>query len=171
MEHLAQAQDFVIQSEEGIAKGVRRIIAYTREAAKASRRRAEELRAAIQQASHCPDELLNERYNQLNVMLRDGDMSLVDRREAEAGLAVLFKRLKEVLKKFEAARKERLSTWIEESKKKWTAAGAKFVAVECDVRRFIAATSCRPRSFLRALCMLCACVRVCCFGCVTVVRC
>lgn len=61
LSNTGQAEEFAIVQEEAISKGVRRLTAYTRDAARAAFRNAEEIERKLNEAQMCDDEQTLER--------------------------------------------------------------------------------------------------------------
>jgi alanyl-tRNA synthetase len=90
-----EAEIFVLAEESGIAKGIRRIVAFTRKAAKACKATAEKLsgRVATMVAMEAgPD--LNEAQKVFTQDFDRATLSVVDKEEIKNGLAVVIDRLK-----------------------------------------------------------------------------
>lgn len=87
----SSAEHFVIVEESGIAKGIRRIVGLTRDAAKAARAKAAELTSKLQQLESLPGgSELSSKYKLIKVEIDQALVSLVDKDRLRAKLNTIY---------------------------------------------------------------------------------
>jgi alanyl-tRNA synthetase len=90
--HLSNTRDiggFVVTSEESVSKGIRRIVALTGDAARASQQAAKQIEDAVSQATSAPESQLPQITQSLQRELSRDDLPLVSRRRAQQAIAEL----------------------------------------------------------------------------------
>ncbi len=103
--HLAdtgQAGDFVIVAEESVSKGIRRIVAYTGEAAAAARRRMVHIGELIAVAEHAAEDDLSAKLSEIQHALDEVGVPVVVRRRAQTVIRALQERIREQARRRQA---------------------------------------------------------------------
>jgi len=128
----SQAEAFALLSEEGIAKGVRRIVAVTRSAAQEAIARGEALAAELRAIGACPAEedfALEARLAPFKAQLAAAVIPAPAKADLLAQLSELTKRAIAAAKALAGANKDKAVAACMEA----ASAGAKVVALRCDV--------------------------------------
>jgi alanyl-tRNA synthetase len=110
----SQAQEFALIFEEGIAKGVRRVVGYTRDAAKDAYRAAaalmEEVVLLDKASMHADaDESISSRYSSISQNVKAATLPIGERVKMDALLDAIGKRVKDAQKKNQEIKKKLLS--------------------------------------------------------------
>lgn len=116
LNHTAQALDFALISEEGIAKGIRRIAAVTRDAARNAIIDGQDLLQRAKQLAAAPAGTpgLSAKLNELAAELKQMSVPLVVAREIAGAFDDVTKKLKEEASRSSALKKKALSDWAEQ---------------------------------------------------------
>jgi len=99
----SQASYFQLLEESGIAKGIRRIIAVTREGAEQAQTRSREFRAKLDGASSLVEDALEAKVKELNQDLMTLQISLVDKNKFRTDLEGLITSVKQWRKQQQAS--------------------------------------------------------------------
>eukprot|EP01028_Stygiella_incarcerata_P012994 TRINITY_DN81024_c0_g1_i1.p1 TRINITY_DN81024_c0_g1~~TRINITY_DN81024_c0_g1_i1.p1 ORF type:complete len:936 (-),score=293.81 TRINITY_DN81024_c0_g1_i1:54-2861(-) len=102
LDRLSQAIDFVVISEEGIAKGIRRVVCFTRDMAQEALRRAEDIWDEIEHSTITPDVLRS-----LTNRVKKSVLPAV----SKAALNAKLEEVRQDLQKKEAELKKTLTDW------------------------------------------------------------
>jgi alanyl-tRNA synthetase len=127
-----EAGKFVLLEESGIAKGIRRITAVTREAAEVAEALAREFEVALDAAGQRPDEELEAEVKQLNVRLGPLTISAVEKERFRQTLEALVTRVKKYKKERTARMREMALARIEAVAAGAAAAGTSAVVERLD---------------------------------------
>jgi alanyl-tRNA synthetase len=92
--NIADANSFILMSEESVSKGIRRIVGFTGVAASAATKSASEIDALLSQAKSTTDDKLAPIITTLNSTIAAGTLPLRAKRRAQAGLVELQSRVK-----------------------------------------------------------------------------
>ncbi|CAL8468182.1 g7721 [Coccomyxa elongata] len=128
-----QARAFALLSEEGIAKGIRRVVAVTSAEAEAAIARAEELTKAMEAAQWLTGAKLEVEITSLRQGIDGSAIPAATKAKLREALAVLQKALLEQQKAAGAANKARATAVAVEAADAAAAAGRKFVVVQLEV--------------------------------------
>ena len=120
------AECFVVLEESGIAKGIRRITAATRGAAKEAVERAEALMASIKACEALSGEALNYELNVLKNAVDTGVLPVVQREAIREVLSSQIKRVLDAAKEAAAAAKAQAIVDVQQKTAEAKAAGVKF---------------------------------------------
>ena len=93
-----RAESFAVTAEEAVAKGVRRITALTRQAAREARQEAQRLLDRVRGLEDAPPTELHAAVDELNRAVNEATLPLVQRRELQSELGDLSERLKQYRK-------------------------------------------------------------------------
>lgn len=104
---LSQAQDFAIITEEGIAKGIRRIVAFTRDKAKEAHREAQDLQLEVDRLATLPLWIVQEKQPAVMNTVKTATISCVAKYRLMSSLESLGKKLLETRN----AKKKDLARW------------------------------------------------------------
>ena len=94
----AQAESFAIVHEEGVAKGIRRIVALTRQEARKAIAHANALAVELQEASQLPDDGLEPEVARLGRLIDESVVPVSRKEQLRATLAELMERAKRARK-------------------------------------------------------------------------
>jgi alanyl-tRNA synthetase len=100
-----EAQDFVLLSEQGLAAGIRRVVAVTGEEAKAARAEADSIAGRMKELDSLEEEQLPEAVEGLNSSFETAAIGAVDRATLSGELDALRKRAKKARKQAQSASK------------------------------------------------------------------
>ena len=103
LENTSQAQEFVLLSEQGLAAGIRRIIALTGDAAIEARQAAHAFLGRAADIAKLNDEELPEAFDELNRTVEATTLGAVDRHRLQEALEQLRSRAKSARKKAQSA--------------------------------------------------------------------
>lgn len=133
LSNTSEAGAFALISEEGIAKGVRRIVALTAGAAAAAIAEGERLAAEVAAAAALPDEQLDPAITAIKVVLDTAVIPAPRKAELRDELAVLSKRAAGASKAAAAANKERAVAAAVAAADEAAGAGQSWVVTRVDV--------------------------------------
>ncbi len=127
-----EAGKFVLLEESGIAKGIRRITAVTRDAAEAAEALAQEFEVSLGAVGEKPDEELEAEVKKLSVRLGPLAISAVEKERFRQTLETLVTRVKKFKKERTVRMREAALAKMEEVGKAAAAAGDKVVVQRLD---------------------------------------
>ncbi len=133
LSNTAEAKAFALLSEEGIAKGIRRIVGLTGAAAAAAHGRAAELRARVAAAGALADAALEKELAALKQTLATAVIPAPAKAELLEALAAHARRALDAQKAALAAAAKRAAAEVEAAASAAAAAGARATALRCDV--------------------------------------
>jgi alanyl-tRNA synthetase len=133
LSNTAEAEAFALLSEEGIAKGIRRIVGVTGEAARAAIGRASELRGRVAAAGALPASDLDKELAALKPALATAVIPAPAKAELLASIVELSKRASEAAKAASAANRDRAVAEAAAAADVAVKAGARATALRCDV--------------------------------------
>ncbi len=128
-----EAGAFALLSEEGIAKGIRRIVGLTMGAATAAHARAAELRARAAEVAALPDAALDKELAALKQTVATAIIPAPAKAELVAALGELSRRALEAAKAAGNAKRDRALADVGAAADAAAAAGARAAALRCDV--------------------------------------